>query len=90
MVRVLDDKDWTVRREACVVLAELGSDGKQAVPKLIRLLPSDQDSDAVRDALRKINAVVPDRRGMAHTRRWAALPCMVVARPRRRAGSRLG
>ncbi len=51
----LDDKEWEIRRIAGVALGNLGAKSKNAVPKLLRLLSSDEDRDFAAGALREIN-----------------------------------
>lgn len=51
----LEDKEWEVRRIAGIALGKLGPDAKNAVPKLFRLLGSDEDRDFASGALKEIN-----------------------------------
>ncbi len=51
----LDDREWEVRRAACVALGKVGPDAKNAVPKLFKLLESDEDRDFASNALKEIN-----------------------------------
>ena len=52
----LDDKEWEVRRAASVALGKVGPDAKNAVPKLFRMLESDEDREFASNALKEINA----------------------------------
>ncbi len=55
LTEALEDKQWEVRRVAGVALGKLGPDAKNAVPKLFRLLSSDEDRDFASSALKEIN-----------------------------------
>ncbi len=55
LMEALDDKEWEVRRTAGVALGKLGPNAKNAVPKLFRLLSSDEDRDFASSALKEIN-----------------------------------
>jgi HEAT repeat protein len=56
----LADNNWTVRKQAATLLGAEGEDAISAVPALIDLLQSDDDSDYARDALRGIDAAPPE------------------------------
>lgn len=60
LLSALDDSQWTVRRQASLLLGELGSDAMPAVPRLIGLLRTEQNADAVTEALRKIDQAPPE------------------------------
>jgi HEAT repeat protein len=64
----LGDDEWTVRRTAAQSLGKIGPAAKSAVPALMELLTSDEDRDAVRAALKEIDAV-----------EIAALPTLIKA-----------
>ena len=53
----LEDSDWTVRKSATSVVGSTGKAAITFVPKLLNLLDSNVDRDAVRDALRQIETV---------------------------------
>ena len=55
LTKALEDKEWEVRRVAGVALGKLGPEAKNAVPKLFRLLSSDEDRDFASSALKEIN-----------------------------------
>ena len=55
LINALDDKEWEVRRVVGVALGKLGPEAKNAVPKLFRLLSSDEDRDFASSALKEIN-----------------------------------
>ena len=55
LTEALEDKEWEVRRVAGVALGKLGPEAKNAVPKLFRLLSSDEDRDFASSALKEIN-----------------------------------
>jgi HEAT repeat protein len=56
----LEDDDWTVRKTAAEQLGGLGSVAAPAVPRLIELMQSAQDSEAAASALRRIDAAPPE------------------------------
>lgn len=56
LTEALDDKEWEVRRIAGVALGKLGPEAKNAVPKLFRMLSSDEDRDFASSSLKEINA----------------------------------
>lgn len=60
LTEALSDGDWSVRRDAANALGELGSDGKGAVPVLLRMLAVPDDTNFAKDALRSINAAGPE------------------------------
>ena len=51
----LNDKEWEVRRVAGVALGKLGTEAKNAVPKLFQLLANEEDRDYASSALKEIN-----------------------------------
>ena len=55
LTEALDDKEWEVRRVAGVALGKLGPEAKNAVPKLFRMLSSDEDRDFASSSLKEIN-----------------------------------
>ena len=55
LTQALEDKEWEVRRSAGVALGKLGPNAKNAVPKLFRMLSSDEDRDFASSALKEIN-----------------------------------
>ena len=60
LINALDDSDWTVRGVAATQLGEIGADAKRAVPRLFKLLASEDDTDAARGALRAIDGAGPE------------------------------
>ena len=60
LISALDDTDWTVRGVAATALGEIGADAKGAVPKLFKMLASEDDTDAARGALRAIDGAGPE------------------------------
>jgi hypothetical protein len=60
LIAALDDKEWAVRKTATAAVAELGPQGKAAVPRLLELLESEDDRDAVQSALREIDEAGPE------------------------------
>jgi HEAT repeat protein len=56
----LDDADWTVRSEITETLGELGERAAGAVPRLLELMRSPQDSDTASSALRRIDTAPAD------------------------------
>ena len=57
---LLKDEDWLVRKTAAKSLAEYGPAAKRAVADLFRLLDSEEDEEAARDALKAIDDVGPE------------------------------
>lgn len=55
LIETLDDADWTVRKQATVALGSLEAKAIAAVPRLFQLLASEEDVDAAREALKKID-----------------------------------
>ena len=55
LTEALDDKEWEVRRMAGVALGKLGPEAKSAVPKLFRMLSSDEDREFASGSLKEIN-----------------------------------
>lgn len=53
--KALDDKEWEVRRVAGVSLGKLGPEAKDSVPKLFRMLSSNEDRDFASSSLKEIN-----------------------------------
>lgn len=59
-IPMLDDTDWTVRREAAKQIGEFGSKARIAVPRLFVMLESEEDEEAARSALRSIDDAGPE------------------------------
>jgi HEAT repeat protein len=55
LTKALDDKEWEVRRVAGVALGKLGPEAKDSVPKLFRMLNSNEDRDFASSSLKEIN-----------------------------------
>ena len=55
LTKALDDKEWEVRRVAGVALGKLGPEAKDSVPKLFRMLSSNEDRDFASSSLKEIN-----------------------------------
>jgi HEAT repeat protein len=55
LTKALDDKEWEVRRVAGVSLGKLGPEAKDSVPKLFRMLSSNEDRDFASSSLKEIN-----------------------------------
>ncbi len=55
LTEALDDKEWEVRRVAGAALGKLGPNAKNSVPKLFRMLSSDEDRDFASSALKEID-----------------------------------
>ena len=55
LTEALEDKEWEVRRMAGVALGKLGPEAKSAVPKLFRMLSSDEDREFASGSLKEIN-----------------------------------
>ncbi len=60
LIERLDDRDWTVRAQACHELGSLGDKAQAAVPKLFLMLDSDDDENPARNALKKIDSAGPE------------------------------
>lgn len=60
LINALEDEEWEVRRHSAQELGEMEEVAAPAVPALLSMLRSDDDSDAARRALREINTAGDD------------------------------
>ncbi len=72
LLTLLRDDRWAVRNEACRAVGGLGEAGKPAVPELLKLLRSQDDQEAARQALQRIGTAgaeaVPQLRELLRSR----------------------